>query len=94
MKEIQIVAKTKGADGKESEIKGTCKQYSNTAEAVKDLTEERVLGIVNMQVKIRALDALRKGTSVSIAKLFKGASKEAQDKIKALLEAEAKKAGN
>ena len=97
MKEIEIVAKSKEKDpvtGKqvEKEVgKGKCPQYDTLKEAVAafgDDGEKKVLAIVNMQVKIRALDALRAGTSsgtMALAKMIKGASPEAQAKIMALL---------
>lgn len=85
MKEIEIVAKSKGADGKEVATPGKCQQYANVAEAVKAMTEATVLNVINMHVKIRALDALRKGTTPSILKAFKSASPEAQARIMALL---------
>lgn len=93
MKSIAIEAKqdtgTKDAAGKVvyKSIAGTCNQYESVAEAVKTMEggEKTVLAIVNMHVKIRALDALRKGSSVSVGKLYKAASPEAQAKINALL---------
>ena len=91
MKEVNIEAKQDtgkvDAAGKKvyTAVPGKCKQYATTAEAIKDLTEEATLGIINMHVKIRALDGLRKGTSVSLMKMFKTASPEAQEKIKKLL---------
>jgi hypothetical protein len=91
-KEIDIIAKVtdktvKGADGKfkVTEIKGKCVQYASVSEAVKAMTEEKALAVINMHVKIRALDALRGGSSPSLSKMFKTASPEAQAKIKALL---------
>ena len=87
MKEIPIVAKSKDqVTGKETETKGTCKQYATLAEVSKDMGgEDKVLAIVNMHVKIRALDGLRKGTTPSLMKAFKGASSDAQKKIMELL---------
>ncbi len=88
-KEIEIVAKsTDKVTKKVTETKGKCVQYATLAEAVKGFGEDgekKVLAIVNMQVKIRALDALRAGTSTSITSLYKNASPEAQEKIKKLL---------
>jgi hypothetical protein len=86
-KEIEIVAKSKDKDGKVTEIKGKCKQYTTVVEASKDLGgDDKLLTIVNMHVKIRALDALRKGSGPpSLTKLFKNASPEAQQKIMDLL---------
>ena len=86
-KEIAIVAKSKDkATGKVTEIPGKCVQYVNMAEAVKGLGgEEHALNIINMQVKIRALDGLRNASSPSFNKLFSTASPEAQEKIRKLL---------
>jgi len=85
-KEIPIVAKlTDKVTKKVTEIAGKCVQYANTAEAIKAMTEEKVLQVINMHVKIRALDALRGGASPSLTKMFKTASPEAQEKIKKLL---------
>ncbi|MEM2125009.1 MAG: hypothetical protein QXQ53_01265 [Candidatus Methanosuratincola sp.] len=87
MKEIEIVAKAKDKlTGKMTEIKGKCKQYASLNEAVKDMGgEEKVLAIVNMHVKIRALDSLRRGSTPSVFKAFKTASPEAQKKIMEIL---------
>ena len=94
MKEIAIQAKSVDkVTKKETTFDGKCKQYDTVAEAIKDMTakdtpgsgEKTVLAIVNMQVKIRALDALRKGATPSLMKMFKTASPDAQEKIKKLL---------
>ncbi len=87
MKEIAIIAKsTDKLTKKVTEVKGMCKQYATLSEASKDAGgEDKVLAIYNMHVKIRALDALRKGTTPSLMKAYKGASVEAQKKIMELL---------
>jgi hypothetical protein len=87
MKEIQIVAKAKDkATGQVKEIKGKCPQYETVAEAVKAMGgEDKVLAIVNMNVKVRALDSLRKGAKPSLLKAFKTASPEAQKRIMEIL---------
>lgn len=87
MKKIKIEAKmTDKVTGKETTIPGECKQYDSLSEADKDLGVDekgtsRALTILNMHVKIRALDALRKGTTPSIMKLLKSASPEAKKKV-------------
>ena len=87
MKEVDIVAKAKDkVTGKVTETKGKCKQFGTLAEASKDFGgDDKVLAVINMHVKIRALDALRKGTSPSMMKAYKSASPEAQKKIMELL---------
>ena len=73
MKEIPIVAKSKDkVTGKVTEVKGTCKQYATLPEASKDMGgDEKALAIINMHVKIRALDALRGGTTPSLMKAYR-----------------------
>ena len=71
MKEIEIVAKTKG----QPDLKGKCKQYDSLAEAEKDLTKEVALSLVNTQVKTNALNKLRKPATgaLSLGKLIAAA---------------------
>ena len=87
MRMIPIEAKSiDKATNKATAIAGEAKQFANIAEAVKDYGgEDKVLAIINMHTKIRALDALRKNASPSLMKMFKSASPEAQEKIKKLL---------
>jgi len=87
MRMIPIEAKSiDKATNKVTVTAGEAKQFANIAEAVKDYGgEDKVLAIINMHTKIRALDALRKNASPSLMKMFKSASPEAQEKIKKLL---------
>jgi hypothetical protein len=93
MKEIEIIAKTKG----QPDLKGKAKQYDSLAEAEKDLTKEIALAILNAQVKTNAMNKLRKPATgaLSLGKLIASAkasgklTKDAQDKLADIL----KKAG-
>ena len=71
MKDIDIVAKTKG----QPDLKGKCKQYETLAEAEKDLTKEIALAILNTQVKTNAMNKLRKPATgaLSLGKLIASA---------------------
>ena len=85
MKEIEIVAKTKG----QPDLKGKCKQYASMVEASKDLGEENALERLNAQVKTDAMNKLRKPATgaLSLGKLIAAAkasgklTKEQRDKL-------------
>ena len=89
MKEIEIVAKTKG----QPDLKGKTKQYDSLAEAEKDLTKEIALAILNAQVKTNAMNKLRKPATgpLSLGKLIAAAkasgklTKDSQDKLADIL---------
>jgi len=89
MKEIEILAKTKG----QPDLKGKCKQYASLVEAGKDLGEENALERINAQIKTDAMNKLRKPASgaLSLGKLIASAkesgklTKDARDKLAAIL---------
>ena len=93
MKDIELVAKTKG----QPDNKGKCKQYDSLAEAEKDLTKEVALAKLNAQVKTDAMNKLRRPATgaISLGKLIASAKasgkldKSAQEKLAEIL----KKAG-
>lgn len=87
MTNIEITAKsTDKVTGKVTEVKGQCKRYDTLTEASKDMGGDgKVLAIVNMHIKIRALDALRSGTTPSLTKSYKAASASAQKKVMEIL---------
>ena len=94
MKEVEIVAKTKG----QPDVKGKAPQYESLAEAAKVLGgEAKALEILNRQVKTDCLNKLRKPATgaMSLAKMISTAqqtgklSPDAKAKIDEIL----KKAG-
>lgn len=84
MKEIEIVAKTKG----QPDLKGKVKQYDSLAEAGKLLGEADALARLNAQVKTDGMNKLRKPATgaTSIGKLI--ASAKASGKLTPKAQAE------
>ena len=84
MKEVKFVAKAK-VDGVVKEFPGTCKEYDNLKEAVADLTDAKVLALLNRMVKTDALNAARAVRKPGFAAAIKNASDEDKKKIAAIL---------
>lgn len=93
MKEIEIVAKTKG----QPDLKGKCKQYDSLVEAEKELGKEIALERLNTQIKTDAMNRLRKPATgaVALGKLIAAAKTSGRltPDLKARLEETFKKAG-
>ena len=88
----KVEAKTteKQADGTKVQkvvATGEANLFDTVKEAREKLGEERTLSIINTQIKIRTLDALRKGTSptAQINAALKNASPEVLEQAKKLL---------